>query len=260
MLTAKENSLNVNLTEKNKKKILINNIIEEKIKKKENIFEEDDINICDNKHKYSDDELAFNDYDSYKLEYEVNKSNSNKSNSNKSNLKKKNSNKNKLNIIDNKYDDEYNDDEDIELEKLEKEFTIKSGYNSSSHPKNYGNIWNDEDRNKIKKYLLKNKFDKNYGMFDESNIFDIAKKLQRSEYGVKEEIKKMIYNEYIKGFSYDKISENFNIPANNIKLIIKVYIDKYGKNIINQIEFENKLLRLKVENIKLKKELEELNK
>ncbi len=81
------------------------------------------------------------------------------------------------------------DNENIELEKLEKEFTIKSGYNSSLHPKNHGNIWSDEERNKIIKYLLKNKFNKNYGMFDESNIFDIAKKIERSEYAVKEEIK-----------------------------------------------------------------------
>ncbi len=70
----------------------------------------------------------------------------------------------------------------------------------------------------------------------------------------------MIYIEYIKGYSYYKISEKFNIPVNNIKLITRIYIEKYGKKIINQFEFENKLLRLNVENIKLKKELEELNK
>lgn len=251
MLTSEPNSLNNTLggekkDKKNKGKILINNIIEDKIRIKENIFVDEDDNcisndIYNNKHNYNKynynhELLDLDELDCCKLE-------------------------SKKNIVDNKYiDNKYIDDDYIELEKLEKEFTIKSGYNSSSHPKNYGNIWNDEERNKIKKYLLKNKFNKDYGMFDESNIFDIAKKLERSEYGVKEEIKKMIYNEYTKGYSYDKISENFNIPTNNIKLIIKVYIEKYGKKLINQLEFENKLLRLKVENIKLKKELEELNK
>jgi hypothetical protein len=153
----------------------------------------------------------------------------------------------------------YANQDDIELEKLDKELSLKSGYNSLLYPKNYGNMWLDEERKKIIKLLKKNEFDKNYGLFDESIIFDIAKKLQRTEYAVKEEIKKMIYNEYIEGSSYEKISEYFNIPVGNIKLILKIYIDKNSQKIINQMETENKLIRLKIENIKLKKELYEIN-
>ena len=38
----------------------------------------------------------------------------------------------------------------------------------------------------IKKQVLKkNEFDKHCGMFDDSVIFDIAKKLERTEYAVK---------------------------------------------------------------------------
>ena len=56
----------------------------------------------------------------------------------------------------------------------------------------------------------------------------------------------------------DKISEKFNIPETNIKLLIKLFIKKNGKKYLNSIEYENTLLKLKIENIKLKKELEEL--
>jgi hypothetical protein len=250
MLNHNVDSLNNKIKNNNKnkeKKIFINDIIEDKINKK--IF----INK-DNKNNYSDDE---------ELESKVFHSNKYIKDNYIFNINNEIINDEIINdeiINDENINDENIDDEIIQLEKLEKEFVIKSGNNSLLYPKNHGNIWNDKDRNKIIKYLLKNKFDKNYGIFDESNIFDIAKKLERTEYGIKEEIKKMIYNEYIKGLSYEKISENFNIPINNIKLIIKIYIEKNGKKIINQIEYENKILRLKVENIKLKKELYELNK
>jgi hypothetical protein len=167
---------------------------------------------------------------------------------------------------DDKNDDDKNDDEnylsenDIELAKLDKELSLKSGTNSLLYPKNYGNIWLDEERKKIIKLLKKNEFDKHCGMFDDSVIFDIAKKLERTEYAVKEEIKKMIYNDYIEGSSYEKISTCFNIPVSNIKIILKIYIDKNSQKIINQMEKENKLIKLKIENIKLKKELYDINK
>jgi len=153
-----------------------------------------------------------------------------------------------------------NEDETISLEKLEKEFVLKSRANSILYPKNYGNVWTDEERKKILKCLKKNIFCHSYGLFDESNIMIIAKKLERTEYGVKEEIKKMIFNDYICGLSHDKISKNFNIPETNIKLILKLHIEKNGKKIINSIESDNKLLSLQIENIKLRKELEELTK
>ena len=161
--------------------------------------------------------------------------------------------------LDEDLDNTNNKDDYYELAKLDKELSLKSKTNSSLYPKNYGNIWNDEERKRIIKLLKKNEFKKNYGIFDESTIFDIAKKLERTEYAVKEEIKKMIYNDYIEGESYEKISSYFNIPITNIKLILRIYIEKNSQKIINQIEIENKLMRLKIENIKLRNELSELN-
>ncbi len=148
----------------------------------------------------------------------------------------------------------------IELEKLENELVLKSKTNSVLYPKNYGMMWTNEERKKIIKYLNKNNFDNKYGLFDELNIIEISRKLQRTEYGVKEEIKKIIYNDYINGMNYKKISEKLNMPESNIKLILKLYIEKNGKRLINIMEYENKLLNLHIDNIKLRKELEELTK
>lgn len=145
-----------------------------------------------------------------------------------------------------------------ELEKLEKEFVIKSKSNLLVHPKNYGNTWTDKEREKILKYLKKNSFENYSVLFDESVIFDIAHKLERTEYAVKEEIKKMIFNEFMNGSSNLIISKRFNIPEPNIKLLLKIFIEKNGKKTINSMEIENQLLKLKIENIKLKKELREI--
>ena len=178
-------------------------------------------------------------------------------------------------LIDYPLDEHYNLDkinsynnEDIELENLEKEFTIKSkssiygntvlNSHINFHPKNYGNIWIDEQREKIFKYLKKNNYENNLVLFDESVIFDIAHKLERTEHGVKEEIKKMIFNEFMDGSNVEKISKKFYIPVQNIKLLLKLFIEKNGKKIINSIGTENQLLKLKIENIKLKKELTEI--
>lgn len=153
---------------------------------------------------------------------------------------------------------ESNDEDYYELSKLDKELSLKSKSNSTVHPKNYGNLWTEQERQKILKYLTKNIFDKESGMFEESKIYDIAKKLERTEYAVKEEIKKMIYYDFIEGENLENISKKFNIPNSNIKLILKFYIEKNSKNNINQLEVENKLLKLKIENIKLRKELHEI--
>jgi hypothetical protein len=154
---------------------------------------------------------------------------------------------------------DYSDNE-IELEKLEKELILKSKINTIEYPKNYGNIWKDEERDKIIKYLKKNNISENSNIFDDTIINDLANILERTEHGVKEEIKKMIFNDFMNGYDYNKLSKKFNFLETNIKLIIKMYIEKNGKKIINSLEFENKLLKYKIENIKLKKELEELNK
>ena len=151
-----------------------------------------------------------------------------------------------------------NSDDDIELEK-ELIYKSKSNYHGQIQPKNYGNIWTDDERKKIMKYLKKNIFCTDTSIFDEKNIMEIAKKLERSEFGDKEEIKKMIFCDFIGGLSHKNISLKFNIPVQNIKLLLKQHMDKNGKKIINSMECENKLLKLQIENIKLKLELEQIS-
>jgi len=149
---------------------------------------------------------------------------------------------------------------EIELDKLEKELYTKS-HDSLNHPKNYGNLWTEDERKIILNYLKKNNFSNNSSLYDESIIKKIANKTERSEYGVKEEIKKMMFNDYINNFnSYDELYKKYNIPENNIKSLVKIYLEKYGKKILYPIELENKILKYQVENIKLRKELKELNK
>jgi len=167
--------------------------------------------------------------------------------------------KNKL-IISDDYVNEFElDKEDYELENLEKELIIKTKSNSISYPKNYGNIWTDKERKIILNFLKKESITYDSPLFNDLIIIDIAKKLKRTEYGVKEEIKKMIFMEFMNGNDYKKISIKFNIPESNIKLILKLYIEKNSKKIINNMELENYLLKLQIENIKLKKELQEIN-
>lgn len=115
-------------------------------------------------------------------------------------------------------------------------------------------------RKVIIKYLQKNNFINNPNLYDEQIIQKIAKKIERSEYGIKEEIKKMIYNDYIAEFySLSKLSNKYNMPEYNIKILLKSFLEKYGKKILYSIEIENKILKYQLENIKLKKELKELS-
>lgn len=133
---------------------------------------------------------------------------------------------------------------------------------SNNQPKNYGNLWTGDERKIILKYLKKNDYSKINNcssLYDESIIKKIAKKTERSESGIKEEIKKMIFNDYIWNFdTYSKLSQKYNIPEHNIKILIKIYLEKYGEKILYPIEIENKILKFQVENIKLKLELREL--
>lgn len=146
------------------------------------------------------------------------------------------------------------DSDDIkEIKEFKQLNTLKS------YPKNYGNIWKDTEREKILKCLENNNYEDTLGIFDEKIINQISKSLGRTEYAIQEEIKKMVYNEYISGKQYEMISKKFNIPIPNIKIILKLYIEKYHIKIINQLEIENKLMKLKLENIKLRKELELIN-
>lgn len=170
---------------------------------------------------------------------------------------KKNNNQKDLDNLD-------NSDDEIELEKFEDEINIiknslSSNYNNQ--PKNYGNYWTDDERKIIIKNLKKNDYSKinNSSLYDENIIQKIAKKTERSEVGVKEEIKKMMFKDYIWEFdSYLKLSQKYNIPEHNIKILIKLYLEKYGEKILYPIEIENKILKFQVENIKLKYELREL--
>ena len=146
--------------------------------------------------------------------------------------------------------------DELELIKLDKELLIKLDV---TNPKNHGKIWSESERKKIKKLLQNNIYKNNNELFDEQNILVISKTLERTEYAIKEEIKKMLFNDYMNGIDYDNLTKIYNIPESNIKIIIKLFIDKNSKKIIDQLENENKLLKLKVENIKLKKEIRELN-
>ena len=158
----------------------------------------------------------------------------------------------------NNYNDNNNSESDNESESvknLERELENKINCNNISYPKNYGNFWNDKERNLILNTINNN----NIFNFEEEIIKKISSKLERTEYAVVEEIKKMIFNEFLKGINEKKISKKFNILESNIKLIIKLYIKKNSKKIIESINNENKILKLQIENIKLKKELEEIN-
>ena len=146
--------------------------------------------------------------------------------------------------------------DELELIKLDEELLIKLDV---TNPKNHGKIWSESERKKIKKLLQNNIYKNNNELFDEQNILVISKTLERTEYAIKEEIKKMLFNDYMNGIYYDNLTKIYNIPESNIKIIIKLFIDKNSKKIIDQLENENKLLKLKVENIKLKKEISELN-
>jgi len=165
-----------------------------------------------------------------------------------------------INNKDKQYESESDNDNDIELELLEKELTAKTSNNTMVYPKNYGNFWSDKERKVILKNLNKNQ-DKNHeGLFDETSITKIAQKIERTEHAVKEEIKKMIFNDFINGYDYSFIENKFNTKKKNNKIIIKSYLEKNGKKIINLMETENKIISLQLENIKLKKELFKLQK
>ncbi len=124
-----------------------------------------------------------------------------------------------------------------------------NGVIKANMPSNYGNKWSDEERKRLIK-LLKNSYD----------IDVIATKLNRSEGGIKAEIKKIVYAKYTEGIDAEGISKELNIVYNNVKSMIKVSIDQECENDINNLEKENKLLRLKIENIRLHKKLASINK
>ena len=115
-------------------------------------------------------------------------------------------------------------------------------------PSNYGNKWSEEEQ----KILIK--------LLNEGNEIDkIALQLNRTIGGVKGEIRKIVFNKYMQGEDAEKISKELNIIYKNVKSIIKIYLDNNCDNEINILEKENKLLKLKIENFKLRRELKEIN-
>jgi hypothetical protein len=115
-------------------------------------------------------------------------------------------------------------------------------------PANYGAHWSDDDKTKLIKLLHKNDN-------EEINYTEIATKLGRTEGGVKGEIKKMVITKYFNGIDAEKISTELNIQYKYIKMMIYSYLDEKIDEDIKKLEKENSLLKLKIENIKLRKNI-----
>lgn len=120
-------------------------------------------------------------------------------------------------------------------------------------PKNFGNKWSDEDKKQLVSLLKENKA-------VEINYNEIANVLGRSEGGVKGEVKKMILTRYLNGEEPDLISVDLNVQYKFVKILIKTYIENEIDNDINNLEKENKLLKLKLENMELRKNIFNLTK
>lgn len=138
-------------------------------------------------------------------------------------------------------------------------------------PKKYGSKWTDDDRRKLVNMLKKSskiivnldentkndifEYSPNHNSDNDNLIKKIADKLDRTEGGIRAEIKKIVFNDYTRGKTTEQISENLNLTYKNVKSVIKIQLDKECDNEILLLEKENKLLKLKVENKKLKNEL-----
>ena len=145
--------------------------------------------------------------------------------------------------------------ESEEIDELEKELETNI---SNGLPKKFGTKWLEEEISIVLVMLKKHKIKD----LTESNktIIRIADKLNRSVGGVFGIIKKTVSDRYINGEEIEEIANELNLTFQTVKSIIKSYLIKDSDNIINLLEKENKLLKLKIENIKLKKELKEINK
>jgi len=120
-------------------------------------------------------------------------------------------------------------------------------------PKNYGNKWSDEDKKQLIDFLKQNKN-------KEIDYLSIADKLGRSEGGVKGEVKKMIITRYLSGEEADNIALDLNVQYKFVKMLIRSYIDNDIDNDIVSLEKENKFLKLKMENMELRKNIFNLSK
>lgn len=134
------------------------------------------------------------------------------------------------------------------------------------YPKNHGTIWSDEDIEFIMSTLQTQSYDpcvmsSSQGETNNTTIINnIATHTNRTPYAVREQIKKLIFKDFTNGMSNKAIGDKFNISEQGIKLMIKKYIGANGNKFIQTMEYENRILKLQVENLKLKKELTELSK
>ncbi len=151
-------------------------------------------------------------------------------------------------------DTESGEELDKEYENLEKELDNKINKN---YPKNYGSKWSDKDKIKLSKYLINSKYQI---FFDSDDILinKLANKFGRSVGGIKAEIRRMVFEKYINGEDIELISKTYNIIYRDAKQIIKLHLEKESDNEINILEKENKLLKLRIENIKLRDELKNI--
>ena len=155
-----------------------------------------------------------------------------------------------MNSIYNNFINNETDENIIELEK-----DLESLINNNIEiPKNNGKLWNKKDRKMIIKILNKNN-EKIENIYTDKIIYTIADKLRRSNNSIINEIKKIIFNKFLEGKEYEEISNELNIEEENINLIIKIYDEGLINKQINFFEKQNKLLKLKLENINLRKEI-----
>jgi hypothetical protein len=141
------------------------------------------------------------------------------------------------------------------INETDSETTINSGLIDIEIKKklhiNYGNKWTEEERMELINML---KSSNN----DEMDIEGIAKKLGRSQGGIKGEIKKMIVARYMMGDEVNKISKELGVGIRSVKNILKYYFEKESEIEARGLEGENRLIKLKIENLKLRRELKEL--
>jgi hypothetical protein len=162
-------------------------------------------------------------------------------------------------------EDESDNNSDNELEK---EFELQV---NKKIPINYGSKWTDKDRNeliKLLKNIKKEKENEKTKIISNNNdnelelkkiiILEIGNKLGRTEGGIVSEVKKIIFNMYMNGDNAENISNELNLTFKAVKSIIKIFIDKECEQEIKSLEKENNLLRLKIDNYNLRKELKEI--
>jgi hypothetical protein len=125
--------------------------------------------------------------------------------------------------------------------------------NIENKPKNYGNKWTNDDKKTLITMLKQNKE-------TEINYKNMGELLGRSEGGIKAEIKKMIITKYFNGECIENICIELNMQYKYVKPLINSYIENEINIDINNLEKENKLFKLKIENIELRKNMYNLYK